>query len=99
MIDWPHITELRDELGAEDFEEVLLIFFEEAEETFALLATEPTKNPAEPLHFLKGSARTIGFAQLAALCEAAEKAGQADLDALRHCFAHSRAMLADLPVR
>lgn len=99
MIDWPHITELRNELGAEDFEEVLSIFYEEAEETFTLLAAGPNKNPAEPLHFLKGSARTIGFAQLATLCEAAEKAGQTDIDALRHCLALSRAMLANLPVR
>ena len=32
MIDWSRVNELRDEVGAEDFEEVVELFLEEVEE-------------------------------------------------------------------
>ena len=46
MIDWPRVTELREEVGAEDFEEVVEIFLEEVEErieTYGSAFADPLK--------------------------------------------------------
>ena len=37
MIDWARVSELRDEVGAEDFDEVVELFLEEVEEAIAAL--------------------------------------------------------------
>ena len=82
MIDWTRVTALRDEVGAEDFEEVVELFIEEVDEVVTRLRSAP--DPAtfeEDLHFLKGSAMNLGFSEFAALCEAGEQAaagGHAD---------------------
>ena len=39
MIDWTRVSELRDEVGAEDFDEVVELFLEEVDEAIKILRT------------------------------------------------------------
>ena len=74
MIDWNRVDELRSDIGAEDFAEVIEIFLEEVEETMATLDSHAGSDGlTEALHFLKGSALNIGFRQLAELCDQGER--------------------------
>ena len=74
MIDWARVAELRDEIGAEDFAEVVTLFLEEADEVVARLGTCDGPGPLESaLHFLKGSALNLGFRELAQLCQEGER--------------------------
>ena len=79
MIDWNRVRELRDEIGADAFEEVLDLFLEEVETALAVLRTSTAKDDLEAqLHFLKGCALNLGFEALADLCaegEASSRAG------------------------
>jgi len=75
MISWDRVNELRDEVGAEDFAEVVDIFLEEVDEVMVRLRTGPhPSNFESELHFLKGSALNLGFQSLAELCSQGEKA-------------------------
>ena len=75
MIDWARVTELRDEVGAEDFDEVVEIFLEEVEESLSPLREDPIcEAPGPILHFLKGSAWNLGFRPVGDICEALEQA-------------------------
>lgn len=69
MIDWNRVAELKADVGAEDFADVIEIFLEEVEGVLASLTgvADPTTLDAD-LHFLKGSALNIGFHDLAVLC-------------------------------
>lgn len=98
LIDWRRVAELREEIGADGFEDVVALFLEEVDEAVGRL-TGP-RAPAEleaDLHFLKGSALNLGFAGFASLCAQGEaqaagpEAGSVDLDALRNTYARSRA--------
>ena len=97
MIDWERVDQLRDEVGAEDFAEVVDLFLEEVDEVIARLsdAPDPLRHERD-LHFLKGSALNLGFAALAALCEAGERAaaaGRADtveIAPVLECYSRSR---------
>ena len=95
MIDWDRVEELRDEVGAEDFDEIALLFLQEVDEVSARLASAPEPATLQAdLHFLKGSALNLGFARLARLCAegerlAAEGAAVA-LAPLLTCYAGSR---------
>jgi HPt (histidine-containing phosphotransfer) domain-containing protein len=73
MIDWNRVTQLRDEIGAEDFDEVVEIFLEEVEEEIAELRANPAPETLEAkLHFLKGSALNLGFDDFSKLCKDGE---------------------------
>lgn len=73
MIDRSRIAELKEEVGEDDFAEILDLFFEEIAGRLANLnATDPPERLAENLHALKGSALNIGFAKFADTCLAAE---------------------------
>jgi HPt (histidine-containing phosphotransfer) domain-containing protein len=75
MIDWSRVTTLRDEVGSEDFDEVVELFLEEVDDVVARLETAPEPlTLSEDLHFLKGSAMSLGFRQFSALCQAGENA-------------------------
>jgi len=75
MIDWNRVSELREEIGPEDFGEVVEIFLEEMEEEISALRQDPSNDMLESkLHFLKGSALNIGFDAFAKLCQAGESA-------------------------
>jgi len=73
LIDWSQVHRLRDDVGADVFDEVLALF---TEESATLLETLHTANTpvaqAAAAHALKGSAQTMGFAAAAAACADAE---------------------------
>lgn len=114
MIDWNRVQALRLEIGADDFAEVVALFLEEADEAVARL--QPGAGPRAleaDLHFLKGSALNLGFADFAALCQGAERAAAgpalptetaaAGIAAIIRCYAASKtafeAGLDGLPMR
>lgn len=74
MIDWERVSDLRSEIGDQGFSEVVALFLEEADEVVQRLgsATDGTQILGD-LHFLKGSALNLGFADLAALCQRVER--------------------------
>jgi len=75
MIDWNKVAELRDEIGAEDFGEVVEIFLEEVDEAIGIMRECPDLSKMEcGLHFLKGSALNLGFRDFSKLCQAGETA-------------------------
>ena len=82
MIDWPRVKELREEVGAEDFGEVVDLFLEEVEEVISKLSENLDRAQLEQdLHFLKGSALSLGFQAFSTLCQDGESKsalGQAD---------------------
>ncbi|MFW2542858.1 Hpt domain-containing protein [Primorskyibacter sp. 2E107] len=108
MIDWARVAELRDEIGPEDFAEVLELFLSEVENAIVLLESA-AGNPIvteEQMHFLKGAALNLGFSDLADVCQRGEKAaatGDAHavpFGAVRTIFENSRAaFLQDFPQR
>ncbi|MCB1357092.1 MAG: Hpt domain-containing protein [Maritimibacter sp.] len=74
MIDWNRVSELKDEIGEEDFSEVAEMFIAEVEEVIDRLKAAPV--PAryeEDLHFIKSSALNLGFSELSALCQQGER--------------------------
>lgn len=74
MISWDRVNELCEEVGQDDFLEVVEIFLEEVEEVVERLKSSPDPSTYESdLHFLKGSALNLGFDGLAALCSDGEK--------------------------
>ena len=82
MIDWKRVADLRDEIGAEDFEEVVPIFLEEVSGVIdALRAGPDLSRLEEDLHFLKGSALNLGFEAFSTICSAGEKAAAAGMAA------------------
>ena len=106
LIDWHRVAELRNEIGAEHFDEVVALFLTEVQATLDRLPAYPgsLQEVSEQLHFLKGSTLNLGFERLSALCEAGELAITAGLGApldpelLRRCYARSREeFLAQLP--
>ena len=107
MIDWTRVFELREEVGPEDFDEVVALFLDEVEEVITRLRDKPDPVRLEAdLHFLKGSALSLGFADFSTLCARGETraaSGQdvsADLPSLLACYAASRAhFLSELPGR
>ena len=95
MINWDRVNELRDEIGADDFAEVVEIFLEEVEEEITKLAGDADPQSLEStLHFLKGSALNLGFSHFSELCQAGELAAQSaapvDTDALKAIYAASK---------
>lgn len=97
MINWNRVCELRSEIGPEDFDEVVSLFLEEADEVIARLSAQGgAKALAADLHFLKGAALNLGFATLSGLCQDGERrAGSGDLAvdlaAVRAAYADCRA--------
>ena len=97
MIDWGRVRQLRDEIGADEFSEVVDLFIEEVDDEIVHLrdCTYPENLDAR-LHCLKGSALNLGFQDLSKLCrdgEAAVAQGHADLvdiDAIVVCYTASR---------
>lgn len=82
MISWDRVAELREEVGEEDFAEVVELFLDEVEGVLDRLRGTPSPESLEnDLHFVKGSALTLGFAELGALCQTGEKqAAAAEFD-------------------
>ncbi|OIQ33160.1 MAG: histidine kinase [Alphaproteobacteria bacterium MedPE-SWcel] len=103
MINWPHVRELKQEVGEDGFEEVIELFLEEVEEVIDKLATDDRSQLAQDLHFLKGSALNLGFQDFSTRCLEGErlaadgKSGDVDLDGIVTCYNQSKEMfLADV---
>lgn len=97
MINWAQVNELRDEVGAEDFEEVVALFLEEVQEIIDELRGAPNSGELESkMHFLKGSALNLGFKDFSDLCAAGEKAAadgradEVDVSGVLTCYDTSR---------
>ena len=76
MIDWSRVRQLRDEVGADEFDEVIQIFFwMRCKNVIARLARRYAKRLEleQNLHFLKGSALSLGFDQFSRLCQDGER--------------------------
>lgn len=109
MIDWARVAEVQAEIGNDDLDEVIDLFLEEAADTVAGLeagldGSGAPDRAAQALHFLKGGALNLGFAELAHACTAGEFAiarGQPpDAAMLAKVFAASRdALLQGLAAR
>ena len=105
MIDWTRVSELRDEVGAEDFDEVVDLFLLEVDEEINFLKKQLTPQTlAEKLHFLKGSALSLGFAEFSQMCASAEHevsgatGTEINVDAIIDSYTTSRAhFMAELP--
>ncbi|UWR22488.1 Hpt domain-containing protein [Sulfitobacter sp. S190] len=105
MIDWDHINTLRNDIGPDEFEEVIEIFLEEVE---GILLTLPDRTDpralTDELHAIKGCALNLGFTSLANLCQegenriAASVAHKIDVTPLTACYETSKKMfLSGLP--
>ena len=100
-VEWERVTELRDEIGADALAEVVGLFLEEADEVIARLSAEAGAKVLEAdLHFLKGAALNLGFAEFAALCQDGERRAAAgetavDLGAVRASYAASKQVLLE----
>ncbi|MGJ5617691.1 Hpt domain-containing protein [Sulfitobacter sp. MF3-043] len=105
MIDWTRVKELRDEVGADDFQEVVDLFLEEVEEVAARVKVTSDQTTLEgDLHFLKGSALSLGFRDFANLCQNGEtassqgKAGDVDVPNILASYDASKVVfLSKLP--
>ena len=75
MINWKQVNELRQEVGEEDFEEVVELFLEEVQEVVDDLRADTTEASTleSKMHFLKGSALNLGFEEFSSLCAQGEK--------------------------
>ena len=93
IISWDRVAELRVEVGADDFDEIVLMFLEETETALNdLQSAADEADRRDLLHALRGSALNLGFTGLSRLCQAIEggvdhAAGPAELTAV---FARSR---------
>lgn len=102
MIDWKRVADLRAEIGPSEFDEVVDLFLEEVETLLDRLARSPKPELyEEDLHFLKGCAMNLGFAELAQLCLKGEvKAAAGNPEAVQlgpvfDCYAASRQTFLD----
>lgn len=74
MIDWDRVAELREQVGADDFKEVVDLFLEEVLDVINKLRAAPDMNHLESdLHFLKGCALNLGFADFSEKCHIGER--------------------------
>lgn len=97
MIDWDQVRGLRNEVGADDFEEVVALFLEETQDAVDRLTNAPDLETLEgDLHFLKGSALSLGFSDLSTLCQKGEslasqgKQSQVDIQPVLSCYEGSK---------
>ncbi len=97
MIDWTRIKQLRDEIGEEDFPEVVEIFIEEVAEMIGGLRSAPKPETlGDDLHALKGSALNLGFRAFAEMCQTGEtraangRAEEIVLEPILRCYDDSK---------
>ena len=99
MIEWERVNDLRSEIGDDDFAEVVALFLEEAGEVIARISAATGAKALEAdLHFLKGAALNLGFADFAALCQDGERRAAAgdtgvDLNQVGACYHASKQAL------
>lgn len=102
MIEWSRVQELRQEIGDDCLAEVVELFLEEVEDVVRRLSGPAAQGASgDDMHFLKGSAWNLGFADFGALCQECERRALAgrpvDVASLADCYMRSkRAFLAGL---
>lgn len=90
LINWTRVHELRAEIGHDGFGEVVAMFLEESD---SIIAGASGALAPEELHFLRGAALNLGFAELAEACTA-----QSDPRLLVQLYESSKAgLLAEVP--
>ncbi|MCU9848119.1 Hpt domain-containing protein [Defluviimonas sp. WL0024] len=74
MINWTRVDDLRAEVGADGLDEIVELFLDEVEGIVRRLGStpEPARFEAD-LHFMKGGAWNLGFAEFGALCQDGER--------------------------
>ena len=78
MIDWERVADLRDEIGADDFAEVVDMFLRKrTRRSRGCARAGPDPTLEAELHFLKGSALNLGFRELAGIVPATARSGAA----------------------
>jgi len=99
MIDWGHVRELRDQIGVDEFAEVVELFLDEIEEAVGLLSKQLKLETLEQdLHFLKGTALNLGFRDLGQFCQIGENLArdgrleEIELAPLLACYKESRSV-------
>lgn len=91
MINWDKVEELREDIGAEDFGEIVEVFLQEVEEELASLPGKAVSELAASMHFLKGSALNLGFEGFAEKCLQGERAAtEIEIPALLSCYDASK---------
>ena len=78
MINWDRVEELKSDLGADDFLEIVSMFLEEVEAKLAALDQGQSESLTEDFHFLKGCAANLGFEVFQKTCASAEMTGAPD---------------------
>lgn len=73
MLDWDRITELRHEVGEDEFQLILELFLDEVEGVMMRLSRHNATRLETDLHFLKGCAWNLGFAAFGNLCDVSER--------------------------
>lgn len=102
MIDWNRVADLRNEVGNDDFNEVVGLFLEEVGEVIERLrAAKDYSTLEQDLHFLKGGSMNLGFANFSSLCQIGEtasaqgRADEVDLTSILESFDASRKMFLE----
>jgi histidine phosphotransfer protein HptB len=94
LVNRDRLAALRGEIGEDGFDEVVDLFLRESEEVVARLGTQRQGGLSEAdLHFLKGSALTLGFDDLADLCRQSETGAEVHPATLQDVWERSRAAL------
>lgn len=96
MIDWDRVGQLREEVGEDDFQDVVAMFFDEVSGEIDALSPNMSHQELEAsLHFLKGSALNLGLEQFAEICRKGEErarkgqSDQVDTSAIAACYRES----------
>ena len=97
MINWNRVNELKDEIGEEDFSEVVELFILEVDEEITNLKSVDTAEGMKAcFHFLKGCALNLGFSDLSEICQTLEtatserRATGSEIDAVIACYDSSK---------
>jgi HPt (histidine-containing phosphotransfer) domain-containing protein len=106
LIDWPHLKELKTELGESVFCDVVMLFLDDVGVGINGLARHQDASDLQAqLHSLKGNALSLGFTNLAQQCAKSEELAvkgqhcQKELNKLSACFDESKtALISCFPV-
>ena len=100
LVNQERLGALRGEIGEDGFDDVLEMFLAESDEVVARLAGQAVGAMSEAdLHFLKGSALTLGLDRLAELCRQCETGPQVHPSALADLYRQSRAAIRQDQIR
>jgi len=97
MIDWKRVKQLQEEIGQDDFPDIVDVFVEEVDEMIEGFSSPPNlETLGDTLHALKGSALNLGFTAVAGLCQQGElraangHAQDISLAPILQCYAQSK---------